>query len=712
MNNRVILVVLGLTFHCLLQGQSEWEVFKPITHTNEIEFHDNKAYAATDGGLLVIDLLTFEETLYTSNNSGIKGHSIEKIEILPNGHFWLHTYDAGIMYFDGNSYSHIYDLDKDWLNLFDFTAHNDTLWFSGFMSTLNYTSDTLLQTNTDLPYPSLGLKFDKNDNMWIASQSSEFIGNEWVRTDSIYKIKDGKIIESVEFPEYDVDRNYGFYFMSDNRHWLYSSEEVVVGPAEFETKYQFHYYDQGVWRRRELANRIEKVSIENDSVFSFSLGSSYCDVEGTTFICYDFKDTFPNIPSDFEGIKIVAKEARDIFWIETKNPLSEPQLFRITSDTITGFGSNYFLGVRPEDIALDCVGELICLDNDVQKNKGDLWYTIGFNYSNEDCYMTEVESDPHNCNNWVVSDERDCFSMWNIQDTTIAEYSLNTEDECETITFDNNGNIFLECSSDLYQVDTLGNTTILFPPKIRVIEDIHYWNDELLWVAGRDSFSQSIVLSLDDGVWQEHVHANSTKVKFLHEDQSGNMWFVGSDNMISKYDGTDWNLYPLDGLTSTIKDIAINRNGYIWIASSRGLLRWDGTNSFTYDYTNSDILSRSCEQLELVGDSILWIRHNIGLSKMNIDQSSATKEIQSGSSSKSNFSLFPNPANTRFTMVFSYKEKRIIDFINLQGQVVFSKESSELELQMGVDESNLSTGFYWIKAQGPSGTAIKKLVVH
>lgn len=105
-------------------AQQEWEVFTPITECYEIEFHDNKAFAATDGGLLIIDLESCEETLFTSNNSGIKGYGVKDIEILSDGRWWLRTQEAGLIHFDGSDYFHIYDDSVDWVNIWDLTTHN------------------------------------------------------------------------------------------------------------------------------------------------------------------------------------------------------------------------------------------------------------------------------------------------------------------------------------------------------------------------------------------------------------------------------------------------------------------------------------------------------------------------------------------------------------------------------------------------------------
>ena len=161
-----------------------------------------------------------------------------------------------------------------------------------------------------------------------------------------------------------------------------------------------------------------------------------------------------------------------------------------------------------------------------------------------------------------------------------------------------------------------------------------------------------------------------------------------------------------------LQDLVIDQNDNHWFTTRKiGLVKWDGLDEFeTYDVTNSNILSNSARTLRIARDSILWIVHSWGLSKMKIDQAiSNTKNLDT---SAAHFSLYPNPTPSSFTLSFPHIEKRKIEVFNVSGQRVYSIEKSEEDLEINLTSQSLISNVYYVKASGASGIAVEKVVVY
>src|SRR6202007_1706304 len=79
--------------------------------------------------------------------------------------------------------------------------------------------------------------------------------------------------------------------------------------------------------------------------------------------------------------------------------------------------------------------------------------------------------------------------------------------------------------------------------------------------------------------------------------------------------------------------------------------------------------------------------------------------------------LFPNPAKQNVRVQFEVQNGSTkIELMNLQGVVLFSKELNGLtkgkhEMQLNLDQLNLSTGIYFIQLNNGNTFVSKKLIV-
>jgi len=611
--NHAFILLAFLT--CNLMGQSEWEIFNPIREVNDIAFHDNKAYVATSNGLLIIDLLTYEEIIYNSDNSGLSVDLFTDVKILPNGHYWLVNDRVPITYYDGNGYSRVEgDLSSiNWDFIRSLTIGDDRLWFVGDLSRIYSANGKYITKHDNLPGANYGIAFDNNDHLWIAGY------------DVISKVVNGLVAEEFDYPELEPNGKFHSYFYANGRIWLESSEQFPLGGFDYETRYHLHYLENNSWKKMEIPFLLEgEIFTENESQFSYSVADTYVEMNGSTFENYKIKELYPNIPFYVRDVTIIGKEAEDVFWVKTNT--DAPELFRLSH----------------------------------------------INYINPNCIIDRVIVDELKCEYWGISGDEGCFSVWNIQDSTYREIDILPDDRCSAAAIGGHGDFYITCSNTLVKIDSIGLSSILEPPIIHYISFLNYSVvEDLLWVIGRDLENNATILSYKQGEWQNHITGYADKIDIVYEDYSGGFWIVDEDSRIFNYDGTAWNLYAtnITEFSREINDIAVDKGNNLWIGADSGLYRYDGIETIKYDNSNSDMLSWNCREIEIAKDSILWIRHFHGLSQMKIDSlptiATGTKKLNTKSA---HFSLYPNPTHASFTLSFPHAEKRKIEiFIKASG---------------------------------------------
>ena len=78
------------------------------------------------------------------------------------------------------------------------------------------------------------------------------------------------------------------------------------------------------------------------------------------------------------------------------------------------------------------------------------------------------------------------------------------------------------------------------------------------------------------------------------------------------------------------------------------------------------------------------------------------------SSNKSDFVIFPNPANTYITVESFNKLDKTCTVLDISGRII--KQFSNNSLQLTIDISDLEKGIYFVKLQSKEGIAIKKFI--
>src|SRR4051794_40053081 len=84
-------------------------------------------------------------------------------------------------------------------------------------------------------------------------------------------------------------------------------------------------------------------------------------------------------------------------------------------------------------------------------------------------------------------------------------------------------------------------------------------------------------------------------------------WALNPQTLISQYAADHWQTE--DGLPqASVSAIAQTSDGYIWLATEEGLVRFDGVRFTIFDTTNSALTDNSIASLRAGRDGALWIR--------------------------------------------------------------------------------------------------------
>ncbi len=366
----------------------------------------------------------------------------------------------------------------------------------------------------------------------------------------------------------------------------------------------------------------------------------------------------------------------------------------------------------------DCVGNLYVYRNgDILKYDGS-WNQFNYETIDTNCTIEGLIINPMTCELWGYDDERDCNFLFTINDTTVRQADVLKTSGVRSISFDEDNNVYVSATVECYWIDDGGRTHNIDTP-LGSTEKIHYATDNSLWILGQNG-SPAQIARLKDEEWtlwtDSELPIQSLHKYWLYEDNFENIWLNVDQDFLLKYNGEIWEQIEMEFLNAdNFKDLIQDYSNSYWVSSNIGLVQWDGQNDYTiYDVTNSDILSTFCGLLETANDSILWIQHSSGFSKMKIDGiTSSTKDTQKPNTNHSQFSLYPNPTHSSFTLSFPHIEQRQVEIFNTTGQLVYTKQTNDLSLEVSSLASNVfKAGCYWVRVSGASGEAVEKVILY
>lgn len=307
-------------------------------------------------------------------------------------------------------------------------------------------------------------------------------------------------------------------------------------------------------------------------------------------------------------------------------------------------------------------------------SNGDIWVGTDFGVSRFDGLdWITFNSSNGLSNNQVYSIDEDSFgNIWIGTHSGVSFYDGNTWDSygypdlhwsgVNRTVFDSNGDIWFSC------------------PLGGVVQKVG---------------SNFISYDTSDGLLSQ----NTTDIKL---DNFGNKWIgtgagisVLNDNNSSFTHHTKMYLMPPPDTLNPVVDLEIDSYGRIWTGiyvgylSEGGVTMWNGNQWFDYDYNVDGLVGKNIKDLAIDSENNIWIATTSGISKLNL-VSSMTNNISD------NFTIFPNPCNGELNVNINKLNVSSIDVYNLIGEKLYSKKINK-EQKFVLKLDHLPQSIYIIK---------------
>ncbi len=694
-----IIVAIISTFH--LTGQN-WETQSLFGPVDEVKVFENKAYVANRGGLLVINLDDGTETLLNASNTSIPELGIDEIEILDSGELWVTTRNKKqLYYFDGLDFQLHCDSIS---NIRTIKAKDDVLWILTGRSFDNqhlysFSNNIVTDYSSNLTELVGDFAIDNSGIAWLAM------------TNKLGKIENGIYTDQLTLPEpintYPTITYQKYFIDSRDRHWI---SRGVDGPAEVV------YFENGKWEvvvTHELITQF----YEFDGSIYYNSAENYGKIIDGEFI----RDYFFGFTARPNYDRILRLESLNAIWLYNTSG-RDYRVFRLEKEGFTEYGEiDSFPSNQIYDIAQDCDGHLLCTEpNLLSIHDGNTWDFISKStHDPSRCYLYEIIPNP-NCKTFISSLSTLCRSLWEVnqpdmQETDILPISHRDHQ------FGTDGCLYLQTwigsNSAIAKIDSLGRIeNFLHPVTLNRNALILITSDNHVILSGYDSaLNQSRLFILEELEWREvdiNLGEEISLDEVIFEDSQNHIWFANNKQLI-EYDWENITYHALDlpNETSRITKIIEDEDQNLWLSThNAGIIHWKRDAIDIYDSSNSEILSDICEDLELIDNEHLWINHFYGLSKLNIKK---IEETQNQDTTSTQFSLYPNPTQSSFTLSFPHKEQRQIEIFSADGRLVYSTETDEENLILSDLKTNLLVaGCYWVRVSGASGEAVEKVILY
>ena len=184
----------------------------------------------------------------------------------------------------------------------------------------------------------------------------------------------------------------------------------------------------------------------------------------------------------------------------------------------------------------------------------------------------------------------------------------------EAIRYDKYNNLSIGSWNGLFSFDgnkwkqhTTGKSSI----QDDFIQSIEADKNNRVWITSTGGLS-----CYSNGVWDKYDKSNSVLTRnYLTDlviDSSNNKWIVQLENGLAMFNDeiNFWKIY--DTLKSLLPDnsvrcLAVDNKGLLWIGSRKGLSRFDGTNWQTYTKENSNLPKSGVSKIAVDKNNTLWL---------------------------------------------------------------------------------------------------------
>ena len=710
-----LLVVL---FLFTLFGQSDaqvWTSYKSIQGVNDYLDLGEELYLATDAGLVIVDKNTLEHTIYGIEESDLSTDHFQSVTRTSSGDTFIGTYDVVVAKFDG----------------------------SGFQDTIS--PDGL---NPLLDPELYDLKISETGEMWLATSQGVFrqLGEEWIKYNQEQLGFDFFKVWDIEFDEdgavYLGAGNGVHKFENDT--WTHLSEGTSL----------FAYLDSDVFFSEAgdlfFAGGLDSIGrfdgdswtvISNGGINGTHINGFTEDQDGNIYFdtwydgvfkligdsCVPYADDL-NIGGSSLGKSFYYVDEEGVSWYNRNIYLSANKNGNIESTTLSSTTIEYN---HIYDIKKGANGELFFLmyssTNSISVLHPDGEWSL-LTIPTELFYWSAYDGD------LLYLSENDIWlsGYEGLYHYDGAEWTLLLDENCETILQDSQGRTYVQ--SD-YKVFIIENGIISeYNQQNSPLNSTHYVSaigldaEDNLWLGTNDGNSgvdanHAIHKVSSAGVWTTYTRDDHDAIKFprgeFHFDVNGNVWVASSFGVI-KFDGQNFSNPMLENaaILEAYQSHSIESDamGKIYIATDNGLVTlFEGEWEEMIVGNPEVIFSPYLVGLEFDDAGLLWYGHSIlGLYSYLPAGVTATEEV--AGSRSSDFNVYPNPASDKTIVSFSIEEGAEVNLtvFNKLGQQVNQMALGYLSggtYEADLDLSAYPAGMYLVQLRQGKHTSITKLII-
>ncbi len=246
-----------------------------------------------------------------------------------------------------------------------------------------------------------------------------------------------------------------------------------------------------------------------------------------------------------------------------------------------------------------------------------------------------------------------------------------------------------------------------------------------VWIGTQDSgvnvFNGATWINFNRSNYGIAGFTGTNSISEIAFDKIGNTWLASSNGLL-KYNGVNFTYYNY--LNSTIPNkgiytMDVDTNNNVWCGYSNGVYMFDGINTTVYDSTNSPLIPVTYRTLKVNKHNVVFVGGyndelaggGAGLYAFYPNGITVPTKINEGTENKlGGFSVYPNPTSNNINI--SFKQNNLINFsieiFNSLGEKMYLK--NDVTNSETIDLSKYMSGIYMITIKNNSGMWSQKIV--